>query len=147
MIFSIVLFTCVNLACFVIVGYCYLAIFIYVKRTAKESGRSPNSSEEIRMAVKMSLIVLTDFCCWVPIAVLSILVQAGLVEVDPVAYAWIATFVLPINSSINPFLYTLASGIWDKVKSSSRHSRTRQTEEERIPMNATARSRKRSCLT
>ena len=147
MIFSIVLFTCVNLACFVIVGYCYLAIFIYIKQTAKESGRSPNSNEEIRIAVKMSLIVLTDFCCWVPIAFLSILVQAGLVEVDPVAYAWIATFVLPINSSINPFLYTLASGIWNKMKTLSRHSKTKQTEEERLPMNATSRSRKRKRMT
>ena len=109
MFFSISLFTGLNLVCFFIIGYCYVAIFIYVKQTTKQSGRSRNLNEEIRMAIKMSLIVFTDFCCWVPIGVLSILVQGGAVEVHPVSYAWIATFVLPINSSLNPFLYTLAS--------------------------------------
>ena len=129
MIFSIGIFTGLNLVCFFIVGYCYIAIFIYVRRTTKESGRPANINAEIRMAIKMSLIVFTDFCCWVPIGILSILVQAGAVWVDPIAYAWIATFVLPINSSINPFLYTLASYIWDKVKSSCKQTGKRNTKE------------------
>ena len=84
--------------------------------------------------MKMSLIVFTDFCCWVPVGVLSILVQAGAVEVDPAAYAWIATFVLPINSAINPFLYTLASIISDKVTLSRKQSSQRITEEEVMQM-------------
>ena len=66
----------------------------------------------------MFLLVLTDFCCWVPIGALSVLVQAGVVEVHPVAYAWIATFILPINSSINPFLYTVGDVIAGKASCS-----------------------------
>ena len=116
MFLSIALFTGLNLICFFIVGYCYLSMFTYVRKTIKRSGRSPDLNKEISMATKMSLIVFTDFCCWVPVGILSIFVQAGMVEVDPVAYAWIATFVLPINSAINPFLYTLASLIFDKIK-------------------------------
>ena len=121
--FSIAIFTGLNLICFFIIGYCYLSIFIYIRRTTKESGRSPNLNQEIRIATKMSLIVLTDFCCWVPVGLLSILVQAGIVKVNPVAYAWIATFVLPINSSINPVLYTFSSLVLDKMKSSSTNGR------------------------
>ena len=117
MLFSTVLFTGLNLFCFFITGYCYGAILVNVRQTTNQSGRSPNMNEEIRMAIKMFLIVFTDFLCWVPIGLLSILVQTGAVEVNPVAYAWIATFVLPINSSLNPFLYTLSSFILDKVKS------------------------------
>ena len=120
MFFSIGIFTGVNLICFGIVGYCYLAIFIYVRQTTKKSGRSRRSNEEIKMAIKMSLIVLTDFGCWVPIGVLSILVQTGAVGVDPEAFAWIATFVLPINSAINPFLYTFASFLSNKINISSK---------------------------
>ena len=116
MFFSIATFTGLNLLCFFIVGYCYVSIFVEVRKSTKKSGRSPNANEEIRMAMKMSLIVLTDFCCWVPIGVLSILVQAGVVEIAPTAYAWIATFVLPINSSINPLLYTLGSMLSNKIK-------------------------------
>ena len=109
MYFSIAIFTGLNLICFLIVGSCYLLIFIGVRQSAKRSARSIDSKEEIRMAMKMSLIVLTDFCCWVPLALLSILVQSGAVTVNPVSYAWIATFIVPLNSAINPFLYTLAT--------------------------------------
>ena len=114
MYFSISIFTVLNLGCFFVVGCCYSAIFILVWKSAKKLGLSI-SRNEIRMAKKVFLLVLTDFCCWVPLGVLSILVQAGAVEVNPVAYAWIATFILPINSSINPFLYTLGDVIADKV--------------------------------
>ena len=115
MYFSLYIFTILNLACFIVVGYCYITIFIFVRQSSKRSGHGSISNNEIRMAKKLFLIVFTDFCCWVPIGFLSILVQTGAVEVHPVAYAWIATFILPINSSINPFLYTLGDVMVEKV--------------------------------
>ena len=118
MYFPIAIFTVLNLVCFFIVGVCYSTIFIFVRQSSMKSGLGSISKNEIRMAKKVFLIVFTDFCCWVPIGILSILVQAGAVEVHPVAYAWIATFILPINASINPFLYTLGDVIIDKFKSS-----------------------------
>ena len=114
--FSMGVFTGLNLVCFLVVGYCYLAIFFSARKTAGQAGRSTDVKEEIRMALKMSVLVFTDFCCWVAIGVYSILVQTGAVEDTPVAYAWIATIALPINASINPFLYTLASVISSKVE-------------------------------
>ena len=111
MYFSIVIFTVINLGCFLVVGLCYVAIFIIIRKSSKKSGLGKISKNEIRMAKKLSLIVLTDCCCWVPIGVLSIIVQAGGIEIHPVAYAWIATFVLPINSAMNPFLYTVGDAI------------------------------------
>ena len=140
MFFSIALFTGLNFICFFVIGYCYVAIFIYVRQTTKQSGRSPNLNEEIRMAMKMSLIVFTDFCCWVPIGILSILTQTGVVVVNPVAYAWIATFVLPINCSLNPALYTLASYVSDKVKYTRKAARKDRTLQERVSMRATTES-------
>ena len=127
--FSIAIFTGLNLFCFFIVGFCYLSIFITATKTTKKSGRSSTLKEDIQMAKKMFLLVLTDFCCWVPIGVLSILVQAGAVEVNPVAYAWIATFILPINSSINPFLYTLGDFIADKVSCSCTRCKKESSDE------------------
>ena len=103
-----------NLTCFLVVGFCYVSIFKHVRQSAKRVGHAAVSDNEIRMAKKLFLLVLTDFCCWVPIGVLSILVQAGAVEVNARAYAWIATFVLPINSALNPFLYTLGDVISNK---------------------------------
>jgi len=37
----------------------------------------------------------------------NILAQGRVIIVDPVIYAWTVAFILPINSAVNPFLYTL----------------------------------------
>ena len=114
MYFSIAIFTVLNLVCFLIVGFCLHINFYFDMVVSQKNLAFSISKSEARMAMKMFLLVLTDFCCWVPIGVLSILVQTGAVEVNPVAYAWIATFLLPINSCINPFLYTLGDVIAEK---------------------------------
>ena len=120
MYFSLAIFTVLNLVCFLIVGYCYLALLLSARKTARTAGRSP-INEEITIAVRSFFIVFTDFCCWVAVGIYSILVQTGAVKDDPDAYIWIATFVLPINSAMNPFLYTLASVISSKVSSRNKN--------------------------
>ncbi|CAG5116729.1 unnamed protein product, partial [Candidula unifasciata] len=60
------------------------------------------------MARRMTLIVLTDFCCWVPIIILGFVSLAG-ARTDIQVYAWIAVFVLPLNSATNPVIYTLST--------------------------------------
>ena len=53
-------------------------------------------------------MVATDLMCISPIIVLGILVQARVIVLPPSVYAWSVTIVLPINSAINPYLYTIA---------------------------------------
>ncbi len=114
MYFSIAMFTGLNLLCFIIVGICYISIFITIRKNRNVSEHSHTFKEEIRVAMKMSLLVFTDFLCWVPIGILSILVQIGVVTVNPTLYVWIAVTVLPINSVLNPFLYTLSGVLFSK---------------------------------
>ena len=66
------------------------------------------------MTIKVSAIVLTDFLCWFPVCLIGVLVQIGLVELPNSVFAWVVTLVLPINSAINPFLYTLVTVICEK---------------------------------
>ena len=113
MFFSIAVFAGLNLICFLTVAFCYTSVFVTATRSSRRSGLTKEMDREIRMAFKMAGIVLTDFICWVVLAVLSILVQTKTVTISPEAYAWIATFILPINSCMNPFLYTLYSLISD----------------------------------
>ena len=120
--FGIAVFTSVNFLCVLTVLICYVGIFMSVRQTVNQSGRNPNQREELRMAIKMGLIVLTDMLCWLPIIILSILVQSGRHTVRPVVYTWIVTFVLPINSAINPFLYTLATVILDTLHKYRTHA-------------------------
>ena len=114
MYFSIAIFTVLNFLCFSFVAFCYIGIFIIAKRTSRSAGRSSDIDNEMRMAFKMAAVVFSDFCCWMVVVVLSVLVQSGVVTINPVAYAWIATFILPINSCLNPFLYTISSLISDR---------------------------------
>ena len=115
MFFSIAIFVALNLACFLIVAFCYACIFYAARHISSSAGRTLNSQTELRMAAKMAGIIFTDFCCWMIVVILSILVQTGAVEINPIAYAWIATFLIPINSCINPFLYTLSTYISDRL--------------------------------
>lgn len=117
--FSIFLFIVLNLLCFLIVFLCYAAIFFSVKNSeGKKCTRPQAKKEEIKMAMKMSLIVWTDLCCWFPIILMGILSQSGVVEIPVEVYAWTVVFILPINACLNPYLYT----IWGKIAARKRNS-------------------------
>ena len=115
-VFSIVVFIGVNLTCFLIVAFCYMYIFIKANETSEGAGRTLDRDEQIRMAKKMFAIVFTDFCCWIPLGFICILAQCSVLEISPEMYAWTVGFILPINSSINPFLYVLYEAISDHRK-------------------------------
>ena len=110
--FSIVLFLGVNLLCFFIVAVSYVAIFVIVKQTTRNAFKS-RRDQEITLAIRMGAIVITDFMCWVPIVVIGILVQSVTMTVSPVVYVYIVVFILPINSAVNPYIYTIAILISD----------------------------------
>ncbi|XP_071483695.1 G-protein coupled receptor GRL101-like [Diadema antillarum] len=115
-LFSIALFLGVNLFCFSVVLIAYIIIFIWVRVTRNKAGRKDSEGAEIKMAAKMSLLVGTDFFCWMPIIILGILVQSDIVTLSSDVYAWLVVFVLPINSSINPYLYTIVDATTRKQK-------------------------------
>ena len=104
---SIVVFIRLNLACFITVVVFYIEIFQTATRSS-QTVQSTAQSNELRMVIKMSAIVLTDFMCWVPLAFVCLLVQCGAITVGPDMYSWTVGLILPINSALNPFLYTLA---------------------------------------
>ena len=127
MYYSIAVFIGLNSLCCLFIAICYIWIFVTVKTTALHAGRHCAKREEVRMAMKMAVIVLTDFCCWVPVIIMGILVQTGIKEIPPVANAWIVTLVMPINSAINPFLYTLSTVLADRYHKTKAKWRLRHT--------------------
>uniref|UniRef100_A0A2C9LCI7 G-protein coupled receptors family 1 profile domain-containing protein n=1 Tax=Biomphalaria glabrata TaxID=6526 RepID=A0A2C9LCI7_BIOGL len=52
------------------------------------------------------LFIAFDFMCWFPVGILGFLSLKGHIF-DREVYAWIAVFVLPINSALNPIIYTI----------------------------------------
>ena len=61
---------------------------------------------DMAVARQLSLIVVTDFLCWFPICVMGLIAQTGH-HISNSAYAWSAVVIMPVNSSINPVMYTL----------------------------------------
>ena len=58
------------------------------------------------LAYRLATVVVTDFLCWSPLGILGILAANGIRIPGEVNVA-MAIFVLPLNSALNPFLYTI----------------------------------------
>ena len=67
---------------------------------------SKSSSRDLTIARRLITIAMSDFCCWFPIGFLGILASLDIPIPGEVNVA-MAIFVLPLNSALNPFLYTL----------------------------------------
>ena len=92
--------------------YMLVAYLIMYRAVTKTSNavRSTRMNLDSSLAKRMMFIILTDFFCWFPVIVMCILSLTGhLYDPRKEVYAWIAVFVLPINSSINPLLYTFST--------------------------------------
>ena len=78
---------------------------------------------QVKLAMRMAVIVGTDFICWMPIIFMGLLSASGAVEIPADIYAWTAVFILPLNSSLNPYLYTF-SVTRQRIKTKRSHSAT-----------------------
>ena len=113
--YSAAFFIGLNFISFTFILVAYITMFWTVKRVSR-AVRSTNLNKESAMARRLVFIVMTDFCCWMPIIIINILSLTGNFD-DPnkIAYVWIAVFVLPLNSSLNLILYTFST---DRTKRS-----------------------------
>ena len=97
----------VNFLCFLFVAVGYVFIIIETRKSSSNlrkntaSGKNQESSSEKRIA----RIIATDLFCWIPICILAYVRISGInypVEVYQIS----AVLILPINSALNPFLYS-----------------------------------------
>ncbi|XP_072016513.1 uncharacterized protein [Amphiura filiformis] len=122
--YSIAIFLGINLFCFLVISVCYTTMFIKVKVSGK---RAQSEQNDIKIAIRMAAIVGTDFICWMPVIIMGILSQTGAAVIPLQMYTWCVVFILPINSSINPYLYTIVSLIGDARNSNIKRTRVSTT--------------------
>ncbi|XP_017143235.1 relaxin receptor 2 [Drosophila miranda] len=103
--YSAFVFLGVNLLLLVMIALLYTALLISIWRTRSAT---PLSLLDCEFAVRFFFIVLTDVLCWVPIIVMKIWVFFNYNISDDI-YAWLVVFVLPLNSAVNPLLYTFTT--------------------------------------
>ncbi|XP_042904310.2 relaxin receptor 2-like [Parasteatoda tepidariorum] len=108
--YSMVVFCGLNSIAFLFITYAYITMFITISRS-KLGLRSSQQQQDRIIAKRFAFIVGTDMLCWVPIIVIKILAVSG-VRIYSELYAWVAVFLLPINSALNPVLYTLTTKLF-----------------------------------
>jgi len=69
--YSVTVFLALNFVLLLVIFVSYLWMFIVARRT-RLAARSPQMKTDRAMARRMTLIVLTDFCCWLPIVLLGV---------------------------------------------------------------------------
>ena len=95
----------VNFFCFFIITISYIIINIVSVKSGKTVQNNRQISDRNRkMQRKISIIVATDFLCWVPFVVICCLHSLSILDATP-WYSLFSIVILPINSVINPLLY------------------------------------------
>ena len=113
----------VNFSCFVIISISYIIINIM----SVKSGKTMKNNQQIndrnkKMQRKISIIIATDFFCWVPFVLVCSLHSLSVLDATP-WYSLFSIVILPINSVINPLLYdTMVTDILMKPVTSIKRS-------------------------
>jgi hypothetical protein len=95
----------INFFCFIIISISYA----FINFETVQSGKTLKNNRQInkrnkRMHRKISLIIATDFFCWIPFVLICCLHSFSVFDATP-WYALFSLVILPINSVINPLLY------------------------------------------
>ena len=97
-----------NFLCFILITVSYIFIGFHSykssKSLTKSGGNQQISQRNRKMNRKITIIITTDFLCWVPFIVTCVL--HSMKRLDATRwYGLFSMFILPINSVINPLIY------------------------------------------
>ncbi|GFQ90668.1 relaxin receptor 1 [Trichonephila clavata] len=107
--YSAFIFFGINFSAVIVIISLYISMFITIKRD-RDRARPVNlkKHEDAHLAFRFFFIVLTDSLCWIPIVIIKTLALLG-VTISHNLYACVVVFILPINSALNPLIYTIAA--------------------------------------
>ena len=91
---------------FFFVLFCYSRMYC----SLGHSGAGDSSHRvETRVAKRMALLVITNFACWFPIALVALIAIYYTTLISVPAAQFFLVFVYPINSFTNPYLYAIGT--------------------------------------
>lgn len=114
--YSMIIFVGLNALLFIGILIGQIAIFVEALNVGKVVRTSKIRTREISLAKTLVAIIVTDMLCWIPIGVIGMVTFYG-EEFPSDVYAWIIVLVLPVNSALNPILYTMTAVIRQKGQS------------------------------
>ncbi|ESO12464.1 hypothetical protein HELRODRAFT_62159 [Helobdella robusta] len=119
--YSTFIFIFINLSAIVIITVCYTVIFFSLKYTRTKIpnivdmydnennlGNKVMKRKIQTVDKRLFLIVWTNVLCWFPITLIKIMALNSITISDSF-YAWLTIFVVPINSALNPIIYSVTT--------------------------------------
>ncbi|XP_070184993.1 G-protein coupled receptor GRL101-like [Littorina saxatilis] len=94
-----------NFILFVTIACGQAVIYRSIRANSMATQDTNNTSRDLTVARRLITVAVSDFICWFPIGLLGLLAVNGMPVPGEVNVA-MAIFVLPLNSALNPFLYT-----------------------------------------
>jgi hypothetical protein len=93
---------------------------IIIRTSSKRSGSDQipdKKRENMQIQNRITVIIATDFLCWVPFIIISALHNQKVIDATD-WYVYFAMIALPLNSVINPLIYDndLRRSIIDKLQ-------------------------------
>ncbi|XP_017771648.1 PREDICTED: relaxin receptor 2-like isoform X2 [Nicrophorus vespilloides] len=116
-LYSILLFICVNALALLFICYAYSRMIREIHKSTKACRSTQQSQDRDKVAQRFGIIVLTDCLCWVPVIIIKVAALSGMQPSETYhrfVYATLAIYVMPINSALNPILYTLTTTLFKK---------------------------------
>ena len=102
--FSVTVFIVFNFILCVLIATGQAFIYWSVQKNALNTD-STKVSRDLTIARRLISVAVTDFLCWFPIGLCGLLALAD-VPISGEVNVALAIFVLPLNSALNPFMYT-----------------------------------------
>ena len=95
-----------NFVLFLLIAAGQASIYASIRANSISTDSSSRKSQDLSIARRLITIAISDFLCWFPIGLLGLLAAQGF-RIPGEVNVGMAIFVLPLNSALNPFLYTL----------------------------------------
>uniref|UniRef100_A0A8C2Z810 Relaxin family peptide receptor 2a n=1 Tax=Cyclopterus lumpus TaxID=8103 RepID=A0A8C2Z810_CYCLU len=110
--YSTGIFLGLNLVAFLVIAVSYASMFYSIYKTGINATDLRSSlHKDVAVANRFFFIVFSDALCWIPIFLVKILSLLE-VEIPGTISSWVVIFILPINSALNPILYTLTTSFF-----------------------------------
>jgi len=99
-------FIVINLGSFIYILIAYIIIVVKSNNSSTVAGARSYNRDLLSMTRRVAMLVITDGLCWLPICIIFFLSQREGQTLPDSVYLITACVLLPINSAINPMIYS-----------------------------------------
>ncbi|KAK5918087.1 hypothetical protein CgunFtcFv8_002882 [Champsocephalus gunnari] len=110
--YSTAIFLGLNLVAFLVIAFSYSSMFCSIYKTGvNATDLRSRLHRDVAVANRFFFIVFSDALCWIPIFMIKVFSLLD-VEMPGTISSWVVILILPINSALNPILYTLTTSFF-----------------------------------